>query len=65
MKKLFLLILTIVALGFQGSAQEIAKNAIGLRIGDSDGFGPEINYQRGLGDNNRWSRSWNWNSELR
>jgi hypothetical protein len=35
------------------SAQEIANNAIGLRIGDGDGFGTEISYQRALGDNNR------------
>lgn len=30
-------------------AQEIADNAIGLRLGDSDGFGAEISYQRLLG----------------
>lgn len=35
------------------NAQEISKNAIGLRFGDGDGFGTEISYQRGLGDNNR------------
>lgn len=33
--------------------QNIADNAIGLRIGDSDGFGTEISYQRALGENNR------------
>ena len=27
-------------------AQEISDNAIGLRLGDSDGFGAEISYQR-------------------
>lgn len=35
------------------SAQDIAENAIGLRIGDGDGFGTEISYQRALGENNR------------
>ena len=35
------------------NAQTIAKNAIGLRLGDNEGFGGEISYQRGLGDNNR------------
>ena len=35
------------------SAQSISKNALGLRIGDDDGFGAEINYQRATGDNNR------------
>ncbi|MGJ8666610.1 MAG: hypothetical protein ACSHW7_09610 [Patiriisocius sp.] len=33
-------------------AQEISQNAIGIRIGDSDGFGAEANYQRAVGSNN-------------
>ena len=52
MKKLIL-----VALAFMGfatvNAQDISENAIGLRLGDSDGFGAEVSYQRALGDNNR------------
>ncbi|WP_298901954.1 hypothetical protein [uncultured Psychroserpens sp.] len=52
MKKLFL-----VALAFMGltavNAQDISDHAIGLRLGDSDGFGAEISYQKALGDNNR------------
>ncbi|MCD2258970.1 hypothetical protein [Psychroserpens luteolus] len=52
MKKLFLLALALI--GFTTvNAQDIADNAIGLRLGDSDGFGAEISYQRALGDNNR------------
>jgi hypothetical protein len=35
------------------NAQEISENAIGLRVGDGDGFGTEVSYQRALGDNNR------------
>ena len=35
-------------------AQEISDNAIGLRLGDSDGFGAEISYQRLL---NRYTRA--------
>ena len=35
------------------SAQEISKNALGVRVGDNDGFGGEISYQRYLSDNNR------------
>ncbi len=35
------------------SAQSISKNALGLRIGDNDGFGGEISYQRHIGNNNR------------
>jgi len=34
-------------------AQEISKNALGIRIGDDDGFGAEISYQRALKSNNR------------
>ena len=53
MKKLVLTALAIFA-GFTFmNAQEIADNAIGLRLGDSDGFGAEISYQRALGGDNR------------
>jgi hypothetical protein len=63
MKKMFLIILLVAGFGWQATSQEIAKNAIGLRFGDSDGFGPEINYQRGLGDNNRLELGLGWNSK--
>jgi|SRR5690554_3455810 len=53
MKKTILLVFTVFALGLQANAQEIAKNAIGIRLSESDGFGPEVNYQRALGENNR------------
>ncbi len=42
------------------NAQEIADNAIGLRLGDSDGFGTEVSYQRALGDNNRLEVDLGW-----
>ena len=35
------------------SAQEIANHTIGLRLGDSDGFGAEISYQKSIGRYNR------------
>ncbi|MEO9571894.1 MAG: hypothetical protein ABJH82_06810 [Polaribacter sp.] len=35
------------------SAQEISKNALGIRVGDNDGFGGEISYQKYVSDNNR------------
>ena len=35
------------------SAQEIANHSIGLRLGDSDGFGAEISYQKSIGRYNR------------
>lgn len=62
MKKLFLLgALTIGFISFS-NAQDISKNAIGLRIGDGDGFGTEVSYQRVLGDNNRLEIDLGWRS---
>ncbi|MGB0176492.1 MAG: hypothetical protein ACPF9D_04960 [Owenweeksia sp.] len=34
-------------------SQSISPNAIGVRLEGDDGIGPEISYQRALGDNNR------------
>ncbi|WP_438966665.1 hypothetical protein [Flavobacterium sp.] len=53
MKKI--LLITALTFGFvwTSNAQDISKNALGLRLGSNDGFGGEISYQRGLGDNNR------------
>ncbi len=54
MKKLFLLSIALCGFVLTSNAQDIAENAIGLRLGDGDGFGAEISYQRALGgDNNR------------
>ena len=53
MKKLILSAVMLVGLAFASNAQEISKNALGLRLGDNDGFGAEISYQRALGSNNR------------
>ncbi|MCT4629659.1 hypothetical protein [Winogradskyella sp.] len=62
MKKLILATFTVFA-GFAFmNAQEIADNAIGLRLGDSDGFGAEISYQRALKDNNRLEANLGWRS---
>jgi hypothetical protein len=53
MKKI--LLSTVFGLGVltAASAQDISKNAIGIRAGDGDGLGTEISYQRALGANNR------------
>jgi len=51
-KILFSLLLFAFIVSFS-NAQEISQNAIGLRIGDGDGFGTEVSYQRALGDSNR------------
>ena len=53
MKKIFLFIGFLTLSFFTANAQEISDNAIGLRLGDGDGFGAEISYQRRLSDNNR------------
>lgn len=53
MKKIFLFIGFLTLSFFTANAQEISDNAIGLRLGDNDGFGAEISYQRKLSDNNR------------
>jgi len=60
MKKCILLV--IIALGFSYTAfsQSISENAIGLRLGDSNGFGAEISYQRAFGDNNRGEFDLGW-----
>lgn len=62
MKKTLLLLVAIVALGFQGNAQEISQHAIGLRFGDNNGMGPEINYQYALQENNRLEFGLAWHS---
>lgn len=53
MKRLFLIAIAFVGGTLLTNAQDIADHAIGLRIGDSDGFGAEISYQMGLSHENR------------
>lgn len=53
MKKLFLSATFLFAVVFAVEAQNISKNALGLRLGDNDGFGGEISYQRKLSGDNR------------
>lgn len=60
MKKIVLSALMLLGLAFSTQAQDISKNALGLRLGDNDGFGGEISYQRGLGDNNRLELDLGW-----
>lgn len=60
MKKLVLLSLCIFGLTLTSQAQTIADNALGLRLGGSDGVGTEISYQRGLSDNNRLELDLGW-----
>lgn len=66
MKKLLVLTICVFGFAIQSQAQTvadnptIADNAIGLRLGDSDGFGTEITYQRALGLNNRMELDLGW-----
>lgn len=62
MKKLILVALTVFVSFTFVNAQEIADNAIGLRIGDSNGFGAEISYQLALGSVNRLEADLGWRS---
>lgn len=60
MKKVLLTAIMLVGLAFSSEAQTFSKNAIGLRLGDNDGFGGEISYQRGLSSNNRLELDLGW-----
>lgn len=62
MKQYFLYAIAIFGFATFSYAQDISDNAIGLRLGDSDGFGAEISYQRALGDNNRLEVDLGWRS---
>lgn len=53
MKNLVLVVALFIGAIVSVNAQTISENAIGLRLGDSNGLGGEISYQRSLGDNNR------------
>lgn len=65
MKKVFLLALFVMGATFysETQAQNIADNALGLRLGGGDGFGAEVSYQRGLGQNNRMEFDLGWRND--
>jgi opacity protein-like surface antigen len=42
------------------NAQDISKNALGLRLGDNDGFGGEISYQARLSSTHRLELDLGW-----
>lgn len=60
MKKLFVTAFMLVGLALSSNAQDISKNALGLRLGDNDGFGGELSYQRGLSKKNRLELDLGW-----
>lgn len=46
--------------GISMQAQEISNHALGLRLGDSDGFGAEISYQKSINRYNRLEIDLGW-----
>jgi len=60
MKKLFVFGIAILGFAFNLSAQSISPNAIGLRLGDSDGLGAEVSYQRALAEDTRLEVDLGW-----
>ena len=60
MKKVIVLTVLFVGAILSSQAQEISKNSIGLRLGDNDGFGAEISYQRRLTPINRLEFDLGW-----
>lgn len=60
MKKIF--IVSCLLIFGSVAAQEISKNALGVRLGSNNGFGSSINYQRALDGNNRLEFDLGWRS---
>jgi hypothetical protein len=60
MKQIILSAFMLIGLTFTTQAQNISKNALGLRLGSNDGFGGEVSYQRGMSDINRLELDLGW-----
>jgi hypothetical protein len=60
MKQIILSAFMLIGLTFTTQAQDISKNALGLRLGSNDGFGGEVSYQRGMSDINRLELDLGW-----
>ncbi len=60
MKKTIITTVILLVVGFTVNAQEISKNALGLRLGGNNGFGGEISYQARLSTNNRLEFDLGW-----
>lgn len=60
MKNICLIVMALVGFTFSATAQNISDHAIGLRLGDSDGFGAEISYQKSIKDTNRLEFGLGW-----
>ncbi len=53
MKKLIFMAVFLLGIIFTANSQDIARHALGVRLGDNDGFGSEISYQHELSKMNR------------
>ncbi|MGM5469603.1 hypothetical protein ACS386_04950 [Flavobacteriaceae bacterium LMO-SS05] len=60
MKKLLITGIIVLIASVSMNAQEISKNALGLRLGDNDGFGGEISYQARLSATHRLELDLGW-----
>ena len=60
-----LLFLSVILLAASLEAQEISDHALGLRLGDSDGFGAEISYQKQIKRTNRLELDFGWRDSRR
>jgi opacity protein-like surface antigen len=60
MKKTIITTVILIVIGFTMNAQEISKNALGIRLGDNNGFGGEISYQARLSTSHRLELDLGW-----
>lgn len=60
MKKIIISAFMLLGLVFSSQAQDITKNAIGLRLENNNGFSGALSYQRGLSENNRLEVDLGW-----
>lgn len=60
MKKTIIATVLLLAVGFTMNAQDISKNALGVRLGGNDGFGGEISYQARLSTTHRLELDLGW-----
>ena len=60
LKKLIITCIIVLVASVSMTAQEISKNALGLRLGDNDGFGGEISYQARLSASHRLELDLGW-----
>lgn len=59
MKKVLLTAFLLAGIALSAQAQD-RRNALGLRLGDNDGFGGEVSYQRDLSSNHRLELDLGW-----